>query len=85
MYTTNLPDCVVIPDMLLELVENDQMDDEAKDTVRAWVDQTKDASQSLQCFWVKQVDLNITLCKKYGIPECVRFFTYVRSEMDAAW
>ncbi len=83
MYTTNLPDCVVIPDMLLDLVENDRMDDHA--AVRAWVGETKGASKSLKSFWFKQVDLNISLCKKYGIPECAKFFTYVRSLMDTDW
>ena len=41
MYTTNLPDSVMIPDMLLVHIERGEMSDEARADVRAWVGRSK--------------------------------------------
>lgn len=83
MYATNLPDGVVIPDMLVGVVEDEVYTEQAKTTIRAWASGSH--SQFMQDFWHKQMDENISLCSTYGRPICVKLFSYMRQMMDANW
>lgn len=83
MYTTNLPDGVVIPDALVDYVEDDRLTEDTKRAIRAWVH--TDTSAYLKSYWHRQIDTNIKLCATYGLPECVRFFSYAREQMVITW
>ena len=85
MYRSNLPDGVVIPDMLVSIVEDGKLDDQAKATIEKWAVVTKDASSFLKGYWQKRIASNITLCERYYIPECAKLFSYVRVVMERTW
>lgn len=89
MYTTNLPDDVMIPDMLLVHVERGLqigvLSKQAKDDAEAWVRLNKAAEQDIRDFWVRHIRGNISSCKKYGVPECVEFFGYVYQLIESLW
>ena len=85
MYRTNLPDCVVIPESLMDYVEGGGLTDQAKLDAQAWVDERKVSSQFFRDFWREHIREDIRLCKTYGIPEGVRFFTYVLELIEVAW
>ena len=85
MYTTNLPDGVVIPDMLVTCVERCIVDDQAKSTFKSWVIANVHASEFMKTYWLKHVRINIDLCRTYGIPECVKLFSYAEELIEVTW
>lgn len=85
MYMTNLPDDVMIPDLLLVHVESIELTESAKRDALTWVRAYSTASPDLKDIWRRHIYGNIISCKTYGIPECVRLFTYVYQLIDELW
>lgn len=85
MYTTNLPDAVVIPDALLALVERGVLDDHARAVMTEWAQATAQADDFMRGFWRQHVRSNIEQCQCYGIPECVALFSYVGELIEELW
>lgn len=85
MYTTNLPDSVLIPDMLLVHIEQGQLSDSAKDDVLTWVKRSKSFSPEVRAYWRHQMQENVDACRRYYMPECVTIFAYVCEVIDQIW
>ncbi len=93
MYTSNLPDAVMIPDRLIRHVEDlllrrvsvDELSDQAKRDAESWVVARLASDREVKELWRQQIVVNIDACKKYGIPECIELFTYVCKLIDAKW
>lgn len=82
---TNLPDDVMIPDLLLAHVESIELTEHAKSDALIWVRTFSTASQDLKDIWRRHIKGNIVSCQTYGIPECVRLFSYVYQLIDELW
>ena len=90
MYTSNLPDGVVIPDDLVELVETmlleaRRLTEQNRSDIAIWVRKTTKGSTFIKGYWRKQVQENIVLCKTYGIPEGAELFSYVCTLIEETW
>lgn len=92
MFMTNLPDEVMIPDMLLDRIEvllqypiGNTLGEDAKSDALMWVRSSQNISPYLKGFWRRHIRTNIISCKTYGVPECVRFFTYVYQLIEELW
>ena len=85
MYTTNLPDSVMIPDMLLVHIERGEMSDEARADARAWVGRGKSFGPDVRNYWRRQMQENVVACTRYHMHECVAIFSYVCEFIDELW
>lgn len=85
MYTTNLPDTVMIPDMLLAHIERGKLSDDAKADVRTWVGRSKSFSADARSYWKRQMQENVSACHQYYMPECASIFSYVCEVIEEIW
>ena len=85
MYTTNLPDAVMIPDIMVAHIERGILSEQAKRDARAWVAARAGAQRDIRDFWKRQMRENVVACRTYGLPECVIIFQYVYQLIEVTW
>ena len=85
MYTTNLPDAVLIPDIMVAHIERGILSAQAKRDARSWVDRHARARRDIRDFWKRQMHENVVACRTYGLPECALIFQYVYRLIEVTW
>lgn len=85
MYQANLPDGVIIPDMLIAHVERGVLDSEARRDAEAWAGTHANATESFKNNWQHFTHENVLLCQKYGANAEAELFAYLEQQIGEAW
>lgn len=85
MYQANLPDGVIIPDMLIAHVERGVLGSEARRDAEAWAGMHANATESFKNNWQRFTHENVLLCQKYGANAEAELFAYLEQQIGEAW